>query len=89
MKTCDKHMTVGCDNDCSCPMCERDALAWELTIIKEEFDRTVEHFENKGKGGQQVTFTGDFCAVGPSVVSRMRWWSRRWSKALKKFGGAT
>jgi len=47
-----------------------------LNALASEFERAIRHHENKGKGGQQVTFTGDFASVGPSVVQRMRWWLR-------------
>lgn len=47
-----------------------------LDALAGEFERAIHHHESRGKGGQQVTFTGDFASVGPSVVGRMRWWLR-------------
>lgn len=32
--------------------------------------------ERRGKGGQQVSFHGDFCAATPSVLDRLEWWAR-------------
>ena len=42
------------------------------------FVETVEAAEAHAtgpKGGQQVTFSGDFASVPPSVRGRLRWWS--------------
>lgn len=47
-----------------------------LDALCHEFEATIAYHESKGKGGQQVPFHGDFSSVGPSVVSRMRWWTR-------------
>lgn len=35
---------------------------------------------NRGKGGQQVPFHGDFCAATPSVLNRLEWWARRFKE---------
>ena len=53
-----------------------------LTALTEEFQATIRHHDNRGKGGQQVTFTGDFASVGPGTLSRMRWWLREMQAAL-------
>ena len=53
-----------------------------LAALTGEFERAVRHHENRGKGGQQVTFTGDFASVGPGTLQRMRWWLREMKAAL-------
>lgn len=53
-----------------------------LTALAGEFESAVRHHENRGKGGQQVTFTGDFASVGPGTLQRMRWWLREMKTAL-------
>ena len=53
-----------------------------LTALAGEFQATIRHHENRGRGGQQVTFTGDFASVGPGTLSRMRWWLREMQAAL-------
>lgn len=52
-----------------------DVLERALESICDEFDATVRHFENRGKGGQQVSFHGDFANVAPSTIIAMRRWS--------------
>lgn len=59
-----------------------------LTALAGEFRATVRHHENRGKGGQQVTFTGDFASVGPGTLSRIRWWLREMESALGESGDA-
>ena len=46
-----------------------------------EFEAAIYHHENKGKGGQQVSFHGDFYSVGPGTIGRMRWWVRELRRA--------
>jgi hypothetical protein len=36
------------------------------------------------KGGQQVTFSGDFASVPPSVRGRLRWWSLLLSQSTQE-----
>lgn len=53
-----------------------------LRSLLGEFDGAVYHHENRGKGGQHVSFYGDFANVAPSAVGRMRWWAREMRQAL-------
>jgi hypothetical protein len=63
-------------------MTERDRdEAWRLLeAICGEFERTIRHAEwvAAGSKGMSVPFHGDFASVAhlPSVIGRMRWWSR-------------
>lgn len=40
------------------------------------FDGAVASFEDRGKGGQHVSYHGDFASIPPSAVGQMRRWSR-------------
>jgi hypothetical protein len=63
-----------------------ELLEQALTGITEEFERTVNHIDNKGRGGQHVPFHGDFAAACqlPSFCSRARWWATHLRDALKE-----
>jgi len=52
-----------------------------LAQIKEQFQRTVSHFETKG--GQQVTPSGDFLHVGHSAMLNMKKWIKRIDDCVK------
>jgi chromosome segregation ATPase len=45
-------------------------------------EAAIRHHENRGKGGQQVSYHGDFAMVPPSAVSRLRWWADCFRAAL-------
>lgn len=68
-----------------------NAGAVALKAIAEAFaseaEAAVQHHENKNKGGQQVSFHGDFASIGPSVVGRLRWWVREFREALASDAG--
>jgi len=51
-------------------------------------DAAIESFARRGKGGQQAPFHGDFCpdSVGPSAISRLKWWVREMKMALGERG---
>lgn len=61
--------------------------------IAGEFERTVKRaeWEAAGSKGMSVPFFGDFAAATrlPSVISRMRWWSREIRTALADLRTAT
>ena len=42
-----------------------------------EVDSAAQHFDSRGKGGQQVPFFGDFASVAPSTLGCLKWWARR------------
>ena len=71
---------------------DEDAGLDELRRVAEalcgEFESAVAHAEwrSAGSKGMQVPFHGDFAAATqlPSVVGRMRWWSRELRRALGK-----
>lgn len=64
------------------------ALALEVKALEDRADRlenacesfaemaeaAIAHHE-RGKGGQQVPFHGDFAHVPPSAVRTLRWWA--------------
>ena len=41
--------------------------------------------EDKGKGGQQVPFHGDFAGASPSTLARLRWWADRLKEPGKDY----
>lgn len=63
---------------------ERDRLGYALEGIAFEFERTVDHVDHRGKGGQQVPFHGDFASACqlPSFVAKARWWARHLRDAI-------
>lgn len=62
--------------------------AVELERFASGFAETVDHdlraIEQRGKGGMQVTPTGDFASAPTSVQVRLAWWSERAKEALKE-----
>ena len=58
------------------PMARIDALERMLEAICDEFESTVRHAENRGKGGQQAPFHGDFASAPPSTVRAIAMWAR-------------
>lgn len=46
------------------------ALAFTETVAA-----AVRANDNRGRGGQHVSFHGDFCAATPSVLNRLEWWA--------------
>ena len=65
---------------------DRDKMIAGMRGVLESFIGTAEaavrHAENRGKGGQQVPFHGDFHEIAPSTVGRLRWWAKRMAEAL-------
>lgn len=63
---------------------EKERLRLGLESICDEFERTIDYADNKGKGGQHVPFHGDFASACqlPSFVSRARWWARHLREVL-------
>jgi hypothetical protein len=65
---------------------ERDAARNMLEGICSEFEGTVAHADWKAEGskGMSVPFHGDFASAVqlPSVVGKMRWWSRQMRKVI-------
>jgi len=39
--------------------------------------------EQRGAGGQQIPFHGDFASVTPSAMGRLRWWANAMKVELK------
>ena len=52
------------------------AAIWALI---DTFEGAIHQHDSKGKGGQHVTYTGDFGSLGMSAVTQMR----RWVKDLR------
>ena len=48
-----------------------------------EVERASANIAARGKGGQQVSFFGDFANAAPSVLGRLRWWSRSFRQAAQ------
>lgn len=67
----------------SCPWCQRDVFWDELEYIRDTFVSAVQNFR-RPKGGQQVSFHGDFSNITPSSVTQMDRWIRRWDEVLGK-----
>ena len=60
-----------------------------LTTLQQaagDFCETVEHaaacIEARGRGGQQVSFHGDFASAPPSTMGRLQWWARTLRAAM-------
>lgn len=66
----------------SCPWCQRDLYWDELEAIHDTFGAAVRSKESKG--GQHVSYHGDFASAPPSTVAQMKWWIRRWDEILGK-----
>jgi hypothetical protein len=49
-----------------------------------EMRSAVRHLDNKGKGGQHVSWHGDFVNASPHVVDKFRWWLREIDTARTK-----
>lgn len=62
----------------------------DIRAVVEAFAETVEAacaaHKNQYKGGQQVSFHGDFCpgSIGPSGLVRLKWWIRELKFALER-----
>ena len=65
------------------------AVVFVAEGLNEQFVSALAHHDRRGKGGQQASFHGDFVSALqlPSVVQRMRWWTRRMAKALAALDG--
>ena len=44
----------------------------------------AEAHATRPKGGQQVTFSGDFASAVPSVRGQLRWWARHLSQSTQE-----
>jgi hypothetical protein len=64
-----------------CPWCQRDLLQEELIYIKDTFEAALN--ARSQKGGQQVSYSGDFQSIGPSTITQMMRWVKRWDEVLK------
>lgn len=68
--------------------CVRRAM-WTPGIVtlldgfEREIEAAEEHLASRGKGGQQVSFHGDFAGAAPSTLGRLRWWLRAFREALR------
>jgi hypothetical protein len=66
---------------------DSEALVQRLLAAQDCFLTEVDNMErvianrDRGKGGQQVTETGDFVYVQPSVAGRLRWHARNMRRA--------
>ena len=69
---------------------ENARLREALAAITEEFESTVRHCDNDGKG-MHVPFHGDFAGAKqmPSIANRIRWWARFLRAALDAKEGET
>jgi hypothetical protein len=54
------------------------------TALANTIDMAVAAHENRGRGGMQVPYHGDFANAPPSVIVRLRWWSRELRAALAR-----
>jgi hypothetical protein len=85
---CEKHNahwippSTASEKGSSCPWCQRDVLWDELDNIYDVFLVAVQSKETKG--GQHVTYSGDFSSVPPSTLKQMRYYITRWAEVLDK-----
>lgn len=58
----------------------------KLRQVAAAFVRTVSSarraIEQRGRGGQHVSYHGDFAAASPSVITNLVWWAREIELAL-------
>lgn len=58
-----------------------------LLVVTEGFihnaQAAVAYHKNRGKGGQQVPFFGDFCNIPLSAVKTLEWWIRAFSAVME------
>lgn len=62
-----------------------EAAAPVVDLVKafvETVNAATRHFANRGKGGQHVSFHGDFAGANPSTMSRLEWWARAFASKL-------
>jgi hypothetical protein len=55
-----------------------------LEALRTSVEQREAQLEARGKGGQQVGDFGEFVSVGPSAVSRLRWYLREFDRVLEK-----
>ena len=77
-ETCDEFQSC----HCQFPV-DREAVTRVLAGLEDEVLRASENLRNRGKGGQHVSFHGDFASAVPSVLNRLEWWCRAFREALK------
>jgi hypothetical protein len=65
------------------PDAERRRLRAAIWAVIDVFEGAAANFESKGKGGQRVTYTGDFANMAPSAATQMRRWAQDLRCALK------
>lgn len=63
---------------------ERDELRKYAAAFVEQMHAT-EREANRGRGGQHVTFSGEFhpASMTPSIRSRLNWWARAFEDAME------
>lgn len=54
-----------------------------LQCFEAEIEAAAQHLASKGRGGQHVSFHGDFAQVPPSGIGRLRWWAREFREAAQ------
>ena len=54
-----------------------------LDAFEEEVKGARSVLENRGKGGQQCSPSGDFINVNPSTLNSLEWWVREFQKEIK------
>lgn len=52
---------------------EVKAMRAAIDHLESEIERAADHLANRGKGGMQVPFHGDFVQAPPSTLIRLRW----------------
>lgn len=72
--------TCGCDE--SLLRRRLDLLVGELELLHEVFTAAVTAFENRGKGGQNVPFFGDFASISPSTYKSIKRFASRIESVL-------
>lgn len=60
-----------------CKALEKVADAFGDTVA-----RAVDANAQRGRGGQHVSFHGDFCNATPGTLTRLEWWAREFKDAL-------
>lgn len=66
-------------------MGDAQRLAAVGSVIRSLAD-TIEHAEHatkqRGRGGQQVPFHGDFANATPGTLAQLKWWVRELERAV-------
>jgi hypothetical protein len=62
-------------------------MSMTLKEVAEYFIETAEAAvanQRRPKGGQQVSYHGDFASIPPSAVKNLEWWANRFRDALNQ-----